>query len=78
MIIINLDLAGNTKGNLYYLHKLIGFILLVWPHDNNYNKPEILLHKWCQERSMDCSYWGSFMSYMFINSPRNEYKQWCL
>jgi len=45
MIIINLDLAGNTKGNLYYLHKLICFTILVWPHDNNSNKPEILLHK---------------------------------
>ena len=45
IIIINLDLAGNTKGNLYYLHKLICFTLLVWPHDNNNKKPEILLHK---------------------------------
>jgi len=45
MIIINLDLAGNNKGNLYFLHRLICFTLLVWPHDNNNKKPEILLHK---------------------------------
>jgi len=48
MVMIYLDLAGNTKDNLYYLHKLICLTLLVWPHDNNNNnnnKPEILLHK---------------------------------
>jgi len=56
MIIINLDLAGNTQVNLYYLHKLICFTPSVWPHDNNNNTPETLLHKWCQERSMDYSY----------------------
>jgi len=45
MMMINLDLAGNTKGNLYFLHKLISFTPSVWPRDNNNNKPEMLLHK---------------------------------
>jgi len=29
MIKINLDLAGNTQGNFYYLHTIICFTLLV-------------------------------------------------